>query len=489
MATNPASTMVISSGDSTLSSADPFKGTILLGGAEATEPTLSVYSTTANIDFASISNAPLYSLIDVFGDSTLNLTGAGSSTITLADNAKLAGTAGLTRSSIVVNGGTGSIYAPTRVSLGYAVSEVVNVATTKGAFFVGFSGLEFNGAVGASTNITLGDHGNITIDQSASFKGVIDWTPNDMSETAYITGFHADAYSYANNKLSLYLQGKLVDALKIHDLTGAFMVDQTATGIQVTTSALPAGGTALQSYDAGGITELTGQTLYLSKATPFVGGVELNGPGAGGALDLTNTSAIVTTPYGGNGEIYVHGTDTLSISGAGGLVVNVDPGATLRGAINMNHGGVIINGGTFKPTTVDLSRAGVSIDSQVVGGDFTLGGMASASFLGPVSASTTINLTNGGAPTGLTIADPRQFHGTIDITFYFSPINVKGLVADNYVYNKDLLSFYDGQTKVDTLHVKDTSTYGLEVAHSANGIQISAAFTPPVMGPGHVAIG
>lgn len=487
----PNPVLVISSGESTLTRLHPFGGTILLGDFAGTPPTLNVVDTSANIVFPHmLSSVGSYSLINVYGNGRLNLSGIGHSTITLEDNAKLTGTESLTYSRILINGGSGSVYAPTTVGLEFSDGEVVNAATTQGAFTLGvYSTLEFNGSVSASTSINLGNYSNLTVDRPGSFNGTINWTLNQPLETATVVGIHADAYSYANNTLSLYLQGIVVDALKINNLTGTYLVSQSSTGVQISDADLPAGSTALQSYAASAVTELTGQTLYLSKATPFTGTVELNGPGAGGALDLTNTSATVTTPYGGNGEVYVHGTDTLNISGAGGLLVNVDPGATLRGAINMNHGGVIINGGTFKPTTVDLSRAGVSIDSRVVGGDFTLGGMASASFLGPVSASTTINLTNGGAPTGVTIADPQQFHGTIDITFYFSPINVKGLVADNYVYNKDLLSFYDGQTKVDTLHVKDTSIYGLEVTHSANGIQVSAAFTPPVMSPGHVAIG
>jgi hypothetical protein len=115
--------------------------------------------------------------------------------------------------------------------------------------------LEFGGAVSHGQTVDLGFNSTLHIDDPNAFKGIVNagsvWS--DSYGNILLGGVQADSWSYRNDMLTLYDNGKAVDRLRIEEASGAapFSVGQGGGGIVISGQLGQIGTTLLPEVNHG----------------------------------------------------------------------------------------------------------------------------------------------------------------------------------------------------------------------------------------------
>lgn len=231
-------------------------GPSTLGTPEFHSATFIMVDATAKVDVlspggGSETDATLVEL----GRDRLDLTltagklGVAKADIFLAPGAHVAGTLTTEQGgghSITIAGGPGSTFANEGSTLSFGSAKIEVPVTGAGSWAVGgFGGLEFDSSVGRGQVVTLVGEDTLTINAPHRFHGTVD---NNGYGTIDLNNLVADSYSYKNDMLSLWEQGKVVDTLRLASVNGV-SVEPTSTGVAVTAAlnpnSLPPGTTLL----------------------------------------------------------------------------------------------------------------------------------------------------------------------------------------------------------------------------------------------------
>lgn len=250
-------------------------------------------------------------------------------------------------------------------------------------------------------------------------------------------------------------------------------------------------------------TPQAGDTLVLGQGTAFLNDASLktatvvlssNGQTAPAptlvAFGAANVNVVVNQelfsgPSGYTPEAYgnveVAGAPTVHVTAIGQRItgghaaVTIDPYSKMQGGVTAigAGGSVAVTGSTstFQNSDSTATNSGsVAIDANVVGvGTFELSNYGTMTFQQGVSAGQTITDTGG----ILTIADPKDFHGTLNLsnpTGGLDFVKISNLVGDSYTYKNDVLKILDGGKEV--FQMKLNAPDGLTVAFNS-GVVLS----------------
>ncbi|ASG21224.1 hypothetical protein Y958_10610 [Nitrospirillum viridazoti CBAmc] len=296
------------------------------------------------------------------------------SNVTLAGNIVLNDSVSIAGHTLVENGGSLVLTAPTTITGNYA--------QTGGTLT----------AVGTGSTV-----GNLQVSGGASISGA---TVVLTSQYAYgLTSGASYTIVAAGDAASSYTSvTALAPGYNSTTVTSTVVGGQTDLIVSIGASSLTAGGTATIAGGAGVLDQMTGGTLAITGGTPTVGSI------AGGTLTQTSGSASLGTVTGGTIAL-AGGSATLgTISGgtltqsAGSTITgttavqvqggSLNLGGTVQAPLAVNGGLVALNGTASGPVTV--GSGGTLRGSGVITGAATVAGV-----LRPGNSPGTLTFTNG----------------------------------------------------------------------------------------------
>lgn len=182
------------------------------------------------------------------------------------------------------------------------------------------------------------------------------------------------------------------------------------------------------------------------------------------------------------GNVDVAGAPTVHVTAIGQRVtgghaaVTIDPFSEMRGGVTATgaDSSVVVTGSStsaFENSDSTATNSGsVTISADVVGvGTFELSNYGTMTFQQGVSAGQTITDTGG----ILTIADPKDFHGTLNLsnpTGGLDFVKISNLLGDSYTYKNDVLKILDAGKEV--FQMKLNAPDGFTVAFNS-GVVLS----------------
>ncbi|TWB73310.1 uncharacterized protein with beta-barrel porin domain [Nitrospirillum amazonense] len=296
------------------------------------------------------------------------------SNVTLAGNIVLNDSVSVAGHTLVENGGSLVLTAPTTLTGNYAQAGGTLTAVGTGGTV---GGLQVSGSAsisGATVVLTSQYAYGLTSGASYTIVAAGDAASSYTSVTALAPGYGSTT------------------------VTSTVVGGQTDLIISIGASSLAAGGTATIAGGAGVLDQMTGGTLAITGGTPTVGSI------AGGTLTQTSGSASLGTVTGGTIAL-TGGSATLgTISGgtltqsagstiAGTTAVQVQGGSlnlggTVQAPLAVNGGLVALNGSASGPVTV--GSGGTLRGSGVITGAATVAGV-----LRPGNSPGTLTFTNG----------------------------------------------------------------------------------------------
>lgn len=256
-------------------------------------------------------------------------------------------------------------------------------------------------------------------------------------------------------------------------------------------------------------------TLYMADGTANMHGGRLAGDtlNIGTSISFTSPGA-ATVNLSGGATLSAHvadadfteqqvvfnvaGRDTLNLQedasyyAATTISENIAAHSTLRGTVvgSGHNANITINGADTTSRFANTGASSVSdgvlrINADVIGtGSFSASFFAGIEFIGSVGPNQTVNAE--GADT-ITLDQPGTFRGLVN--FQGGPANNIDLMgitnADSYSYQNDMLSLFQGNRVVDTLHLAAGGN-AFQVTENAKGVQIGSsaygADNPPPAG-------
>ncbi|WP_044564615.1 autotransporter domain-containing protein [Azospirillum sp. B4] len=277
--------------------------------------------------------------------------------VTLAGNLVLNDSVSIAGHTLVENGGTLALTAPTTVTGNYAQTGGTLAALVTGGTV---GGLQVSGSAsisGATVVLTSQYAYGLTSGTSYTIVAAGDATSSYASVTALAPG-------YTSTTVTSTVVGGLTDLI-----------------VSVGNSQLTAGSTATIAGGNGTLDQMTGGSLSVTGGTPTVGSV------SGGTISLTGGSATLGTISGGT----LVQTTGSTIAGATAVQViggSLYLGGTVTAPLAINGGVVAVNGQASG--TVTVGAGGTLRGSGVVNGQATVSGV-----LAPGNSPGTLTFTNG----------------------------------------------------------------------------------------------
>ena len=129
----------------------------------------------------------------------------------------------------------------------------------------------------------------------------------------------------------------------------------------------------------------------------------------------------------------------------------------------------------FHNTLSSSGQGNVTINVDVVGkGIFQLE-LGATEFAKSVTADQQVTVGNGAT---LRADHPRDFDANVSL-FNNGEIDLIGLArADSYSFKNDMLSIFSGHKVIDTLRLRDQTSYGFVVQQTAGSVNIVSILDP-----------
>jgi hypothetical protein len=229
--------------------------------------------------------------------------------------------------------------------------------------------------------------------------------------------------------------------------------------------------------------DLQGDTLWLGLGNNIASNMTLN---------LSHNAALTLEAVGNSREaVTINATDDshLNIDGAGfssHATYNLNVADTLTtehidltsAVLNLNGGLMFLNQATvaLHGESQLYARGDLSGTGYIAVGDSSVGD-ASAEFDKSVGSGVTINAigdANTNTASNVLANDPSQFSGQVNLDF--GSLILATIHADSYAFQNDLLSLYNQNTVVDTVHLSTVgSLNSLHVYQSAVGVTLDTS--------------
>jgi hypothetical protein len=214
-----------------------------------------------------------------------------------------------------------------------------------------------------------------------------------------------------------------------------------------------------------------------------------------GTFNLSQRAKLDLSVGGGvlhaTATVNMAGHDALTVHDDGDAYVNLAANAAWVGGFDVaraNFGAfLMVNGGShasFRNTTSVLHPFGSAIiGADVRGpGTFTVDSGAQLEFKASVARGQSVTLADdgpgiGAPPAKVSIDDPGQFHGSIDLQS--GEIDLAGLSqADSYRFDNDVLSIFAGNEIIGSLRLHDASQFGFAAETTATGVRVFSIADP-----------